>query len=67
MGGSEILNTWLAKTNHEIENPFLDLGRCGLNISEPELELLKDCDHLETIIFADFYFEVNRKYYKSLG
>lgn len=43
----------LIEENLKTKNPILDLGNCGLDGTEPELELLAECEHLETLIFLD--------------
>ena len=40
----------LIEENIASKNPTLDLGNCGLDGTEPELELLAECEHLETTL-----------------
>ncbi|TAE14202.1 MAG: hypothetical protein EAZ95_10290, partial [Bacteroidetes bacterium] len=49
----------LIRENLETKNPYLDLGNCGLDGTEPELELLAECEHLETLVFSNFWWEFN--------
>ncbi|OJJ21241.1 hypothetical protein BKI52_11795 [marine bacterium AO1-C] len=55
----------LIEENLKTKNPYLDLGNCGLNGTEPELELLEKCVHLETLIFSkrwrDFNFTTQKE------
>ncbi|HAS44203.1 MAG TPA: hypothetical protein DCS93_27240 [Microscillaceae bacterium] len=43
----------LIEENIQTKSFRLDLGRCGLDGTEPELEKLGACDHLETLILSD--------------
>lgn len=43
----------LIEENLKTQNPILDLGRCGLYGTESELEQLKECTHLKTLIFSN--------------
>jgi Leucine-rich repeat (LRR) protein len=47
----------LIQENLRTKNPYLDLGNCGLDGTEPELELLAECTHLETLIFSNEWWE----------
>jgi Leucine-rich repeat (LRR) protein len=47
----------LIEENLRTRATYLDLGRCGLNGTEPELELLAECGHLETLVFANEWWE----------
>ncbi|MCL6257478.1 leucine-rich repeat domain-containing protein [Aquiflexum sp. TKW24L] len=49
----------LIKKNMETKDPYLDLGNCGLSGDEPELELLRECEHLETLVMANDWNEYN--------
>ena len=35
------------------KDPYLDLGNCGLDGTEPILDRLAECEHLETLIFSN--------------
>ena len=43
------------------KNPVLDLGNCGLDGTEPILERLGECDHLEVLSFSDEWYEFDKK------
>lgn len=47
----------LIRQNIETQNPYLDLGNCGLDGTEPCLQLLEQCTHLETLIFSSVWYE----------
>jgi len=51
----------LIKKNLETKDPFLDLGNCGLRGDESELELLRECEHLETMVFSNAWREYDEK------
>ena len=56
----------LIEKNLKTKNPTLDLGNCGLKGTEPELELLAQCEHLETLIFSNEWWEYDEKEKKQL-
>ena len=43
------------------QHPVLDLGKCGLDGTEPILEHLGACDHLEALNFSDIHLVWNKK------
>ena len=43
----------LIRENLESKNPYLDLGKCGLDGTESTLELLGKCDHLKELVLAN--------------
>lgn len=43
----------LIEENLQSKEATLDLGNCGLDGTEPILELLGECEHLETLILSD--------------
>jgi len=43
--------------NLKSKSPVLDLGRCGLDGTEKELEKLQECEHLKVLIFSNVWFE----------
>lgn len=43
----------LIEENLRTKDPVLDLGYCGLDGTEPILERLEECDHLETLILSN--------------
>ncbi|WP_299463033.1 COR domain-containing protein [uncultured Microscilla sp.] len=47
----------LIEENLRTKNPVLDLGNCGLDGTEPLLERLEECNHLETLILGNSWFE----------
>ncbi|TAF64535.1 MAG: hypothetical protein EAZ55_10760 [Cytophagales bacterium] len=47
----------LIAENLKTQNPTLDLGNCGLNGTEPELQALSECTHLHTLIFSNKWLE----------
>ena len=40
----------------ETQNPYLDLGRCGIKDLN-DLPQLAECTHLETLILCDYWWE----------
>lgn len=57
----------LIKENIEKQNPFLDLGDCGLDDYSPELELLEDCKHLKGINLGEYYYINDKPVYANNG
>ncbi|MCS6796608.1 MAG: hypothetical protein NZ516_11695, partial [Raineya sp.] len=51
----------LIEKNLQTQHPILDLGNCGLNGKEPELDLLAECTHLHTLIFSNRWYEFDRE------
>jgi len=51
----------LIQDNLQTKNPYLDLGKCGLNGTEPELQLLEQCTHLETLVFSNEWWEFDEE------
>ncbi|NJO03971.1 MAG: hypothetical protein HC880_21890 [Bacteroidia bacterium] len=47
----------LIEENLKTKNPYLDLGNCGLDGTEPALDPLAACEHLETLIFSNEWEE----------
>ncbi len=47
----------LIEENLRTQDPYLDLGNCGLDGTEPELEQLAECTHLETLIFSNEWYD----------
>ena len=47
----------LIEENLKTQALTLDLGKCGLDGTEPALELLVKCDHLQTLIFSNEWQE----------
>jgi internalin A len=56
----------LIEENLQTKETTLDLGNCGLDGTEPALERLGECTHLETLILSDEWWDHSkRKFYKS--
>ncbi|HAS44775.1 MAG TPA: hypothetical protein DCS93_30125 [Microscillaceae bacterium] len=52
----------LIAENLRTKNPILDLGRCGLDGTEPELyQPLQHANHLHTLIFSDYHKSFDTK------
>jgi internalin A len=51
----------LIEENLRTQNPYLDLGNCGLDGTEPELEMLAECEHLETLILSNGWCEYDEE------
>ncbi|OJJ19161.1 hypothetical protein BKI52_20325 [marine bacterium AO1-C] len=51
----------LIEKNLKTKDPYLDLGYCGLDGTEPELKLLSKCDHLETLVFSNQWYEYEKE------
>lgn len=52
----------LIEENLKTKNPYLDLGNCGLDGTEEILELLAECEHLETLIFSNDWWNGKKEY-----
>ncbi len=57
----------LIKENLRTQNPYLDLGNCGLDGTEPELEMLAECGHLETLVFSNAWEEYDAEKQRHVG
>lgn len=57
----------LIEESLQTKDPYLDLGRCGLDGTEKVLERLEACVHLETLIFSNFWEEFDEVENKHLG
>ena len=52
----------LIEENLRTKDPFLDLGNCGLNGTEPVLEMLGECGHLEELILSNIWDSFDNEY-----
>ncbi len=50
----------LIKECRDTQNPYLDLGKCGITDLEALPELF-ECEHLETLILSNFWWDLNDK------
>lgn len=57
----------LIEENIKKQNPFLDLGDCGLDDYSPELELLQNCNHLKGINLGEYYYINDKPVYANNG
>ncbi|OJJ22385.1 hypothetical protein BKI52_06800 [marine bacterium AO1-C] len=47
----------LIEENLRTKDPYLDLGNCGLDGTEAILDRLAECEHLETLIFSNVWWD----------
>ncbi|OJJ23599.1 hypothetical protein BKI52_04350 [marine bacterium AO1-C] len=52
----------LIEENLRTQDPFLDLGNCGLDGTEPVLEMLRECGHLEELTLSNMWDSFGSNY-----